>query len=82
MKEKLISAITNEYSRKKLQYICIYLFFSAVSAGMTALNLITGKGAVTVATALFSVLCLTNYFLSLTLHMKKLSVTKSYNPRA
>lgn len=63
MKEKLISAITNEYSRKKLQYICIYLFFSAVSAGMTALNLITGKGAVTVATALFSVLCLTNYFL-------------------
>lgn len=63
VKEKLISVITDDNKRKKLQFVCVNLFFAGVSAFMTVLNIITNKGALTAATALFTVFCLINYFL-------------------
>ncbi len=63
MKEKLISIITDEDQRRKLQFEYVNLFFAGVSAFMTVLNIITNKGALTIATALFAVLCFFEYLL-------------------
>ena len=63
MRKKLSAILTDDEKRKELQYISIFLLFCFVSAFMTILNVITHKGILTVATAVFSVLCLINFFL-------------------
>ncbi|MBP5729201.1 MAG: diguanylate cyclase [Clostridia bacterium] len=63
MRKKLSAILTDDEKRKELQYISIFLLFCFVSAFMTVLNVITHKGILTVATAVFSVLCLINFFL-------------------
>ena len=63
MRKKLSDILTDDEKRKKVQYIGIFLLFFLVATFMTVLNVITGKGVLTVATAAFSVLCLVNYFL-------------------
>lgn len=63
MKEKLIDIITDEARRTRLQYTSVYLFLAAVSAAMTVMNAITHKGEITIATAVFTGLCLLNMLL-------------------
>ncbi len=63
MRRKLSEILTDENKRKELQYIGIFLLFFIVSTFMTVLNIITGKGLLTVATAVFSVLCAVNFIL-------------------
>lgn len=63
MRKKLSVILTDDEKRKELQYISIFLLFFFVSAFMTILNIITHKGILTIATAVFSVLCLINFFL-------------------
>ena len=63
MRRKLSEILTDENKRKELQYIGIFLLFFIVSTFMTVLNIITGKGLLTVATAVFSVLCAVDFFL-------------------
>ena len=63
MRRKLSEILTDENKRKELQYIGIFLLFFIVSTFMTVLNIITGKGFLTVATAVFSVLCAVNFIL-------------------
>ena len=63
MRRKLSEILTDENKRKELQYIGIFLLFFLVSTFMTVLNIITGKGLLTVATAVFSVLCAVNFIL-------------------
>ena len=63
MRRKLSEILTDEDKRKELQYIGIFLLFFIVSTFMTILNIITGKGLLTVATAVFSVLCAVNFIL-------------------
>ena len=50
MRRKLSEILTDENKRKELQYIGIFLLFFIVSTFMTILNIITGKGLLTVAT--------------------------------
>ena len=63
MNKKLSSVLTDDAKRKDLQYLGIFFLFFLVSAFMTVLNVITRKGILTVATAVFSVLCLVNFLL-------------------
>ena len=63
MRGKLSAVLTDDKKRKELQYISIFLLFFFISAFMTVLNVITQKGALTIATAIFSVLCLVGFFL-------------------
>ena len=63
VRRKLSEILTDENKRKELQYIGIFLLFFIVSTFMTVLNIITGKGLLTVATAVFSVLCAVNFIL-------------------
>ena len=63
MRTKLSAVLTDDNKRKELQYNSIFLLFFCVSLFMTVLNVITRKGALTVATAVFSVLCLVNFLL-------------------
>ena len=63
MRKKLSVILTDDNKRKELQYNSIFLLFFFVSLFMTVLNVITRKGALTVATAVFSVLCLVNFLL-------------------
>ena len=63
MRKKLSVILTDDEKRKELQYVSIFLLFFFVSAFMTILNIITHKGILTIATAVFSVLCLINFFL-------------------
>lgn len=63
MRKKLSAVLTDDEKRKELQYIGIFLLFAFVSAFMTVLNVITRKGVLTIATAVFSVLCLVNFLL-------------------
>ncbi|MBQ9543617.1 MAG: GGDEF domain-containing protein [Clostridia bacterium] len=63
-KKNIISVITDETKRKMLQYICVFLFLGFVSAFMTVFNILNEKGSLTVATSLFSLLCLVNYILT------------------
>ena len=63
MRKKLSIILTDDNKRKELQYNSIFLLFFFVSLFMTVLNVITRKGALTVATAVFSVLCLVNFLL-------------------
>ena len=64
MREKLVLLLTNEKKRKEIQYISVFALLGVVSAVMTLLNIITHKGALTVATAVFAVLCLVNCLLA------------------
>ena len=64
-KEKLIDVITDEKRRTKLQYTSVYVFLATVSAAMTIMNIITEKGTITVATSIFTALCLINLFVML-----------------
>ena len=64
MRRKLSEILTDEDKRKKLQYIGIFFLFFIISTFMTILNIITNKGFLTVATAVFSVLCVVNFFLA------------------
>ena len=63
MRRKLSEILTDEDKRKKLQYIGIFFLFFIISTFMTILNIITNKGFLTVATAVFSVLCAVDFFL-------------------
>ena len=63
MRERLVSLLTNDEKRKELQYISVFALLGAISAVMTVMNIFTHKGALTVATAVFAVLCLVNYLL-------------------
>ena len=60
MKNRIISVITNEKKRTRAQYICVFIVLGLVSLLMTLLNIITDKGALTWATAAFTLLCLLN----------------------
>ena len=57
-------SMVNEKKRIHLQYLALYLLLGGVSVFMTVINVITGKTAVLFATAVFSVLCLINFWLS------------------
>ena len=61
IKKRVASVLTDENKRKKLQYTCVFLFLGAVAAVMTVLNLITGKGVLSVVTAVFTVMCAVNF---------------------
>ena len=61
MRTKLSAVLTDDNKRKELQYNSIFLLFFCVSLFMTVLNVITRKGALTIATAVFAVLCLVNF---------------------
>ena len=63
MYEKLVSLLTNEKKRKEVQYIGVFTLLGAVSAVMTILNIFTHKGLLTVATAVFALLCLIHFLL-------------------
>ena len=63
MRTKLNAVLTDDNKRKELQYNSIFLLFFCVSLFMTVLNVITRKGALTIATAVFAVLCLVNFLL-------------------
>ena len=63
VREKLSVILTDDEKRKELQYISIFLLFFFISVFMTVLNVITHKGVLTIATAIFSVLCLVDFFL-------------------
>jgi len=65
MNEKLRAILTNDEKRTRLQYQCVFLLLGGVSAFMTLLNIVTDKGSLTMATAVFFVLCLVNFFLVL-----------------
>ena len=56
----LVPIITDERKRLRLQFIGVFLFLAIVAAFMSALNLITHKGSLTVVTAAFSALCFVN----------------------
>ena len=63
MTKKFISIITNEDSRKRIQYIGVFIILGVVSLSMTIVNIFTHKGALTWATAAFAVLCLVNFLI-------------------
>ena len=63
MLKELKTILTNDDKRKEFQYIGIFILFCLVSVFMTVLNLITRKGALTVATFVFAVLCAINIIL-------------------
>ena len=63
MKDRIITVITNEKQRTRAQYICVFIVLGLVALMMTVLNIVTDKGALTWATAAFTLLCLFNLFI-------------------
>ena len=63
MKDRIISIITNEKKRTRAQYLGVFSVLGFVSLLMTVLNMITDKGALTWATAAFTLLCLLNFII-------------------
>ncbi|MBQ7623807.1 MAG: diguanylate cyclase [Clostridia bacterium] len=60
MKEKLVSVVTNDKKRTKVQYMGVFTILGSVSVFMSVLNVVTGKGALTWATWIFALLCFLN----------------------
>lgn len=65
MREKLVGILTDEGKRIRLSYLSVFVLLGGVSLFMTLLNIITHKGTLTAATALFAVLCAANFMLTL-----------------
>ena len=63
MKDRIVSIITNEKKRTRAQYLGVFFVLGFVSLIMTVMNVITGKGALTWATAAFTLLCLLNFLI-------------------
>ncbi len=72
---KLTESLTDEETRIKIQYDVVYLFLMAVAVFMTLLNLLTQKGALTIATAVFALLCLVDFVLAKVLPGKGLRIS-------
>ena len=60
---KLGDFVAYDEKRVNLQYTVVYCLLGAVAAVMTILNIFTHKGALTLATGVFSLLCIVNFVL-------------------
>ena len=58
LEQQLVMTVTDEERRRKMQYDCVFLLMACISGFMTALNVVTRKGPLTVATFVFMLLCL------------------------
>lgn len=63
--ERIRASLLDDASRYHLQFMCVYATLSLIAAAMTVLNVITGKGALTYATLMYSLFCGTAFFLLL-----------------
>lgn len=57
IKERISSILLDDNQRYRFQFLCVYGLLSLISAGMTIVNVLTHKGALTWSTLIFSVLC-------------------------
>jgi len=58
--QKLGDILVNDDLRIRLLFVVIFLLFATISAGMTILNVKTGWGALTISTAVFTVVNIAN----------------------
>lgn len=63
MHRRWISVITDEDRRLRMQILTVFLLLAVVAFCMTVLNLFTHKGALTLVTGVFCVLCFLNFVL-------------------
>ena len=66
--KKLSKIISDDVQRHRLQFKLVSITLAIVSVVMTIMNVFTDKGFLTVATLVFSVLCVVNYLLTIGNH--------------
>ncbi|HQQ41095.1 MAG TPA: diguanylate cyclase, partial [Clostridia bacterium] len=74
IKQRISSILLDDDQRYRFQFLCVYGLLALISGGMTILNTITHKGALTWSTLIFSVLCAVVFTL---LYYKKIPLSVS-----
>lgn len=75
--QRMIELLVDPKSNKRIVGLTTYAILAVVSAVMTLMNIITQKGALTLATAVFAVLCAVDW--ALTFRGNEKLMTVSYN---
>ncbi|MEN6418468.1 MAG: hypothetical protein ABFC73_06060, partial [Clostridiaceae bacterium] len=65
IKERISSILLDDDQRYRFQFLCVYGLLSLISGGMTFVNILTRKGALTWSTLIFAVLCAVVFLLLL-----------------
>lgn len=65
IKQRISSVLLDDNQRYRFQFLCVYGLLALISGGMTIVNILTHKGALTWSTLIFAVLCAVVFLLLL-----------------